>query len=489
MRINHPDGTSETFTYNELGQVLTHTDGKGQTTQLLRNGRGLPKWRQDAKGQTITYEYDKAIRLVALTNENDATYRFAYDDADRLIEEKRIDNLTRRFSYNLGGHLTQVEEIGYGEKGEQPRRSTHLERDPIGRLLAKLNDDARQDYAYDDGDRLLSIERKPTDTGRKLGVAAEKLEFAYDLLGRLIRETTPQGALAYDYDPLSNLTTLTLPTGQHLNHLYYGSGHLHQLNLDGQLISDMERDDLHREIYRTQGKLTSCFGYDSMGRKAWQYATTLPAEKLSQIQNPLIKPERYVEHAYNPIHRRYEYDPAGELSRTLDKLRGETQYEYEANGQLLARNTGRVVDGEEFRYDAAANRLNFNTSRFDHVKDNRLKQWANHEYKYDAWGNLIEKTSSASCAGRPSPTTAKTVWSKPRPWLTRRWKAPAATSTTVWAEELPNSPRSKATPNTNAFSGKVCGCCVRKARDRAACTSTSQAAMRRLHAWMRKRAR
>ncbi|RMV34289.1 YD repeat protein, partial [Pseudomonas amygdali pv. myricae] len=66
LRINHPDGTHETFTYNELGQVLTHTDGKGQTTQLLRNGRGLPKWRQDAKGQTITYEYDKAIRLVAL---------------------------------------------------------------------------------------------------------------------------------------------------------------------------------------------------------------------------------------------------------------------------------------------------------------------------------------------------------------------------------------------------------------------------------------
>ncbi|RMO26780.1 RHS protein [Pseudomonas amygdali pv. morsprunorum] len=30
-------------------------------------------------------------------------------------------------------------------------------------------------------------------------------------------------------------------------------------------------------------------------------------------------------------------------------------------------------------------------SRFDHVKDNRLKHWANHEYKYDAWGNQIEK--------------------------------------------------------------------------------------------------
>ncbi|WP_122379345.1 DUF6531 domain-containing protein, partial [Pseudomonas coronafaciens] len=391
LRIHHPDGSHESFTYNAHGQVLTHTNGKDQTTHLARNARGLPIRRQDPKGLMVAYQYDEALRLVALTNENDATYTFAYDSADRLIEEKRIDQLTRRFRYNLGGHLTQVEETGYSEKGERPQRSTWFKRDSIGRLLARLNDDARQDFEYDDSDRLRSIQRTPTDGGRKLGVAAEKLEFAYDILGRLTQETSPQGALDYEYDPLGNLTTLTLPTGQHLNHLYYGSGHLHQLNLDGQLISDIERDDLHREIYRTQGKLTSCFGYDALGRKAWQYATTLPAEKLSQIQNPLIKPERYVEHAYNSIHRRYEYDLAGELSRTLDKLRGEVSYEYEANGRLLEHNPEKRFEGEAFRYDAAGNRLNFNTSRFDRVKDNRLKQWSNHEYTYDAWGNLVEK--------------------------------------------------------------------------------------------------
>jgi len=70
-------------------------------------------------------------------------------------------------------------------------------------------------------------------------------------------------------------TTLTLLDGRKINHLYYGSGHLHQLNMDGQVINDMERDDLHREAYRTQDKLTSCFGYDATGRKAWQYASTL----------------------------------------------------------------------------------------------------------------------------------------------------------------------------------------------------------------------
>ncbi len=327
----------------------------------------------DGKGQRVRYEYDKAIRLTALVNENNATYSFAYDASDRLSEEVRVDNLTRRFSYNVGGHLTRLDEIGYGENAERPERHTLFERDAIGRLVAKINRDASQTFAYDDGDRLLSIERQPSGIGKQLAITEEKLEYTYDLLGRLTKEITPDGTLGYEYDPLSNLTTLTLP--------------------DGQVISDMERDDLHREVYRTQGKLTSCFGYDAMGRKAWQFASTLPADKLSQVHNTGINTSLLVEHAYNPIHRRYQYDPAGELVRTLDKLRGEIKYEYEANGQLRSRDTGSLVGSEEFRYDPAANRLDFNARQFDKVKDNRIKQWRDQEYRYDPWGNLIEKRS------------------------------------------------------------------------------------------------
>ncbi|HEN8736831.1 TPA: RHS repeat protein [Pseudomonas putida] len=396
LRISHPDGTTESFTYNVYGQVLSHTDGKGQTTRLMRTARGLPSSRQDAKGQRVRYEYDKAIRLTALVNENNATYSFAYDASDRLSEEVRVDNLTRRFSYDVGGHLTRLDEIGYGENAERPERHTLFERDAIGRLVAKINRDASQTFAYDDGDRLLSIERQPSGIGKQLGITEEKLEYAYDLLGRLTKEITSAGTLGYEYDPLSNLTTLTLPDGRKVNHLYYGSGHLHQLNLDGQVISDMERDDLHREVYRTQGKLTSCFGYDAMGRKAWQFASTLPAYKLSQVHNTGVNTSLLVEHAYNPIHRRYQYDPAGELVRTLDKLRGEIKYEYEANGQLRSRDTGSLVGSEEFRYDPAANRLDFNARQFDKVKDNRIKQWRDQEYRYDPWGNLVEKRSGHS---------------------------------------------------------------------------------------------
>ncbi len=142
----------------------------------------------------MRYEYDKAIRLTALVNENNATYSFAYDVSDRLSEEVRVDNLTPRFSYNEGGHLTRLDEIGYGGNAERQKRHTLFERATIGRLVAKLNRDAQQRFAYDEVDRLLSIERPPSGIGKQLGVTDEKLEYAYDVLGRLRKEITPDRA-------------------------------------------------------------------------------------------------------------------------------------------------------------------------------------------------------------------------------------------------------------------------------------------------------
>ena len=63
---------------------------------------------------------------------------------------------------------------------------------------------------------------------------------------------------------------------------------------------------------------------------------------------------------------------------------------------MRGRDTGSLVGSEEFRYDPAANRLDFNARQFDKVKDNRIRQWRDQEYRYDPWGNLIEKRSGHS---------------------------------------------------------------------------------------------
>ncbi|MGN6893624.1 RHS repeat protein, partial [Neisseria sp. P0015.S009] len=67
-------------------------------------------------------------------------------------------------------------------------------------------------------------------------------------------------------------TATVLPDGRQINSQYYGSGHLHQLSLANEVISDLARDRLHREIYRTQGKLASRYELDPIGRLKRQIA-------------------------------------------------------------------------------------------------------------------------------------------------------------------------------------------------------------------------
>lgn len=77
----------------------------------------------------------------------------------------------------------------------------------------------------------------------------------------------------YHYDFNGNRTATVLPDGRQINYLYYGSGHLHQISLDDEVITDIERDKLHREIFRTQGKLASRYELDPLGRLKRQIAT------------------------------------------------------------------------------------------------------------------------------------------------------------------------------------------------------------------------
>uniref|UniRef100_UPI0030DB63CC RHS repeat domain-containing protein n=1 Tax=Pseudomonas sp. RL_105y_Pfl2_101 TaxID=3088708 RepID=UPI0030DB63CC len=97
-------------------------------------------------------------------------------------------------------------------------------------------------------------------------IATIRKHTSYDALGQLLSETNSAGELKYAYDALGNLETLTLPDQRQLNHLYYGSSHLHQLNLNGRVISDFEHDQLHDEVLRTQGSLLTRTRYDRYDR-------------------------------------------------------------------------------------------------------------------------------------------------------------------------------------------------------------------------------
>lgn len=79
---------------------------------------------------------------------NNEAYRFSYDDSDRLTEEVSIDGISKRYSYNPDGYLTAITEMGIDQHLKPTERTTFLERNQAGLLLAKTTEDATYYYQY-----------------------------------------------------------------------------------------------------------------------------------------------------------------------------------------------------------------------------------------------------------------------------------------------------------------------------------------------------
>ncbi|OFO28224.1 hypothetical protein HMPREF3050_11380 [Neisseria sp. HMSC065D04] len=167
------------------------------------------------------------------------------------------------------------------------------------------------------------------------------------------------------YDVLGNRTQTILPTGEVLNRLYYGSGRLHHINLDGTTLADIERDALHRPVERTIGKLNTQFQLDPLGRLKQQIAQPNGHNKA----DPAVL-----------IGRRYQYDTIGNLVRTDDQTNGSRDYIYDALGRIT-----QSAD-EHYRYDPA-----HNLTDGSRISGNRLTQYKGISYRYDPLGNLVEK--------------------------------------------------------------------------------------------------
>ena len=421
----YPDGSKETFGYDAVGRLTTHTDGEGHTTSYEYGQDGLPTQRTNALGHTFGYHYDKARRLVGLTNENGARYRFAYDILDRVIAESGFDQKLTGYRDNAGNERVEQHEVGDdaslaaklmaqlggqpipkkdaaplsdGLNSQTPLRITEFKRDVLGRLihtLARNNDKVQETvYQYDlDGNLVRAANRHNitcfdyNGNGQIIGQHQWKVptkeenarnglpetdwrDAQYDMLYLPVTES-----IRYHYDFNGNRTATVLPDGRQINYLYYGSGHLHQISLDDEVISDIERDRLHREIYRTQGKLASRYELDPLGRLKKQIAALNELTQTETAKNAVTSV--YV------VKRSYGYDRTGNLTHSTDQRTGTTRFEYDKLGRITK------AGNEVFAFDPAHNILSDLNSLT--VPDNRLKTYNGTTYYYDELGNLIHR--------------------------------------------------------------------------------------------------
>ena len=357
---------------------------------------GLPLKRTNALGHTFAYAYDKARRLTVLTNENGETYRLDYDQTDNLIQETGWDGKITAYGYDAVGQLVQQTEYGQsnheGRLKERPE-TWHIhrfKRNILGQLIEKQSRkvSGRNGQSKDEGISRTRFEYDPiTGNLTKARNQHSSVELAYDELDRLIGETTvhngQSATVGYRYDPLGNRIRTILPDGRHIDYLYYGSGHLHQISLDGEVVSDIERDKLHREIQRTQGSISSLYDYDPMGRLKSQRTVWSGTPTARGKQNPL---------AGGAVNRRYAYDKAGNLIQSADQRSGVLHYVYDKIGRIQEARNSQTGRSETFAFDPAHNILSDKAAEGkggNLVSGNRLKEYNGIEYTYDALGNLI----------------------------------------------------------------------------------------------------
>ena len=281
---------------------------------------------------------------------------------------------------------------------QTPLRITEFKRDILGRLihtLARDNDQVQETaYRYDPNGNLVRAANRHSITcfdyngnGQIIGQHQWKVptkeenarnglpdtdwrDAQYDMLYLPVTES-----IRYHYDFNGNRTATVLPDGRQINYLYYGSGHLHQISLDDEVISDIERDRLHREIYRTQGKLASRYELDPLGRLKRQIAALNELTQTETAKNAVI--------SVYAVKRSYGYDRTGNLTHSTDQRTGTTHFEYDKLGRITK------AGSEVFAFDPAHNILSDHNSPT--VPDNRLKTYNGSSYYYDHFGNLIHR--------------------------------------------------------------------------------------------------
>ncbi|EJM1037453.1 RHS repeat-associated core domain-containing protein [Escherichia coli] len=376
--VNHPGKQQDRYTWNALGLLSSHRRITGSVQSWQYTPRGLPAVHTDEEKRETRWQYTAEGRVASLSNGNGAQYRFSHDADGRLTGEQRPDGLIRMFVLNAGGFPVIIQTQGT----EGGMRNERQERDALGRLLRSDTQHSTRTFSYNRLDQITEVTLTPTEEGERLHhMQADRVRFAYDRSGCLTAEHSMHGSIKYRRDALGNPTDITLPDGQHLSHLYYGSGHLLQTALDGITVSEYERDSLHRQVMRTQGKLTTFSGYNADNRLSWQ--RSLPGGS----QNPQ-QTATHPSHGDSVTARDYIWNADGEVGGINDKLRGCLVFSYDRSGWLTSR-TGQMYDHDHYYYDKAGNLL---TDEYQSaVLDNRLPGYGRDRYRYNEWGELTER--------------------------------------------------------------------------------------------------
>jgi len=401
----NPEGNETTWGYDEDGRVILTVSPRGNEegaeaaefeTETERDAQGRPEVVTDPLGHETKYKYDAAGNLEVLTNPNGHATTYVYDEANQRTEIKAANGDTAKTAYDS---MERVESLtdGNGKTTEYKRnlleqltetidpleRKTTRKYDAAGNLKELKDPEGRTTtYTYDAGDRLEKVnysEEATADVTYKYDKDGNVTEMTdgtgttkktYDELDRLTEaENGNKEVVKYEYDLGDQITKITYPNGKSITRAYDKAGRLEK-------VTDW-----------LSGETKFAYNRDSMPK-----TTTFPSASENKDE--------------------YEYNPAGELTKTTMKKASETlaSISYTRDNMGLVKSatqTGlpgaekpeneydererlKKGAGTSFEYDAANNPTKLGGTTLKYDAASQLEEGGTTEYAFDEMGQRTE---------------------------------------------------------------------------------------------------
>lgn len=332
-------------TYDANGNIATHTDFNGATTNYVYDlTRNLETSRTEAVGlpeeRTIATEWHPSFRLPTKITEPGRITEYTYDaNSGNMLTKKITDAASgklRQWTYtyttaadntlpnllrSVDGPRTDVNDVtiySYYPNGDLQTVTNALGH--VAQITA-YDPHGRATTMVDPNGLTTTLSYTPRGWLATRAVGAETTVYEYDGVGQITRVTFPSGSyVTYDYDDAHRLTDMRDSLGNRIHYTLDAAGNRTKEEVfdatDTLVTTKSSQFDALGRLWKDIGALnqTTTYEYDANGN-------------LTRIDGPLTSQDDILIHTYDALNR---------LATTTDALNGVTSYGYDGLDQLIS---------------------------------------------------------------------------------------------------------------------------------------------------------
>ncbi len=397
--VTDRNGNETTLAYTEAGRLKTITDPAERQITLSYDEEGLVESAEDPMGHTVHYGYEgKELTSVTMPGDESPRWQFEYDPSHRLT--KTIDGRGGETTNEYDGAsrvVSQTDPAGRTLTFEYDGFHTRITNEATGAVV----------------DQWFNSDNEPTSITDGYGTEDATTEtFTYDEAGHQLSETDGNGhTTTYTYNPAGDRASMTDADENETNWEYNGTHDVvSETTPNGEtttIVRDAQGDP--ETVSRPapgEATQTTSYEYDAFGQlenmtdplsRTWSFEYDPQGDRKAEIDPEgdkrtwsydedsqlisAVSPRGNAEGAEaSEFTTKIERDPQGRPEVVIDPLGHETEYAYDANGNLK-RETDAKGHTTKFFYDPDDELVETKKPNGDTVKT-----------EYDGGGQVIAQT-------------------------------------------------------------------------------------------------